>query len=86
MYVWLIIVIMIIIYMKLGGIAFEEFVDFFSFLHTINEVEAALTFYHVAGAAIDKGKRDCHGCIGRTVGPLNVKGLEYSYSLSIESW
>jgi len=36
------------------GITFEEFVDFFSFLHTINDVECALTFYHVAGAAIDK--------------------------------
>ena len=39
-----------------GGITFEEFVDFFSFLHTINDVECALTFYHVAGAAIDKGE------------------------------
>ena len=39
-----------------GGIGFQEFVDFFSFLHTINDVEAALTFYHVAGAAIDKGQ------------------------------
>jgi len=36
------------------GIEFEEFVDFFSFLNTINDVEVALTFYHVAGAPIDK--------------------------------
>ena len=38
-----------------GGIEFGEFVNFFSFLNTINDVEVALTFYHVAGAPINKG-------------------------------
>ena len=38
-----------------GGVAFDEFVDFFSFLNNIQDVDVALTYYHVAGAAIDKG-------------------------------
>jgi len=36
------------------GIGFEDFADFFCFLNKINDVEMALTFYHVAGAPIDK--------------------------------
>merc|ERR1719193_764177 len=37
-----------------SGVAFDEFVDFFSFLNNIQDVDVALTYYHVAGAAIDK--------------------------------
>ncbi|CAH1793329.1 unnamed protein product [Owenia fusiformis] len=36
------------------GISFREFQDFFSLLSSINDVDTALTFYHVAGASIDQ--------------------------------
>lgn len=36
------------------GITFKEYYDFAQVLKNINEIDTALTFYHVAGAAIDK--------------------------------
>ena len=36
------------------GITFQEYYDFSQVLKNINEIDTALTFYHVAGAAIDK--------------------------------
>ncbi|XP_064632214.1 calcium uptake protein 1, mitochondrial-like isoform X2 [Lineus longissimus] len=36
------------------GLDFEEYLNFFRFLKHINDVDTALTFYHVAGASIDQ--------------------------------
>uniref|UniRef100_A0A8C4R4W4 Calcium uptake protein 1, mitochondrial n=1 Tax=Eptatretus burgeri TaxID=7764 RepID=A0A8C4R4W4_EPTBU len=36
------------------GVTFEEVQNFFTFLKNINDVDTALTFYHMAGASIDK--------------------------------
>lgn len=38
----------------LQGIRFQEYYDFAQVLKSINEIDTALTFYHVAGASIDK--------------------------------
>lgn len=48
-----------LVYLCLGvqGITFEEVENFFTFLKNINDVDTALSFYHMAGASIDKGKR-----------------------------
>lgn len=55
------------VYFFLGvqGITFEEVENFFTFLKNINDVDTALSFYHMAGASIDKGelyisKVSCH--------------------------
>uniref|UniRef100_A0A8C9R6M8 Calcium uptake protein 1, mitochondrial n=1 Tax=Scleropages formosus TaxID=113540 RepID=A0A8C9R6M8_SCLFO len=37
------------------GITFEELENFFTFLKNVNDVDTALSFYHMAGASIDKG-------------------------------
>ncbi|XP_011342445.1 calcium uptake protein 1 homolog, mitochondrial isoform X1 [Ooceraea biroi] len=36
------------------GVSKEEYLKFFHFLNNINDVDTALTFYHIAGAAIDQ--------------------------------
>lgn len=36
------------------GISSKEYLDFFHFLNNINDVDTALTFYHIAGASIDQ--------------------------------
>ncbi|XP_035256464.1 calcium uptake protein 1, mitochondrial isoform X3 [Anguilla anguilla] len=36
------------------GINFEEVENFFTFLKNVNDVDTALSFYHMAGASIDK--------------------------------
>uniref|UniRef100_A0A3B1KB23 Calcium uptake protein 1, mitochondrial n=1 Tax=Astyanax mexicanus TaxID=7994 RepID=A0A3B1KB23_ASTMX len=36
------------------GISFEEVENFFTFLKNVNDVDTALSFYHMAGASIDK--------------------------------
>lgn len=36
------------------GISIKEYLDFFHFLNNINDVDTALTFYHIAGASIDQ--------------------------------
>lgn len=36
------------------GISNKEYLDFFHFLNNINDVDTALTFYHIAGASIDQ--------------------------------
>lgn len=36
------------------GISKKDYLDFFHFLMSINDVDTALTFYHIAGAAIDQ--------------------------------
>uniref|UniRef100_A0A671YSQ8 Calcium uptake protein 1, mitochondrial n=1 Tax=Sparus aurata TaxID=8175 RepID=A0A671YSQ8_SPAAU len=40
------------------GITFEEVENFFTFLKNVNDVDTALSFYHMAGASIDKGTRN----------------------------
>lgn len=37
------------------GITFDELENFFTFLKNVNDVDTALSFYHMAGASIDKG-------------------------------
>jgi hypothetical protein len=37
------------------GISEEDYLNFFHFLNNINDVDTALTFYHIAGASIDQG-------------------------------
>ncbi|XP_043375761.1 calcium uptake protein 1, mitochondrial isoform X8 [Dermochelys coriacea] len=37
------------------GLTFEEVESFFTFLKNINDVDTALSFYHMAGASLDKG-------------------------------
>ncbi|KAK2530818.1 hypothetical protein Q9233_006037 [Columba guinea] len=39
---------------KLTGLTFEEVESFFTFLKNINDVDTALSFYHMAGASLDK--------------------------------
>ncbi|CAG9825275.1 unnamed protein product [Phaedon cochleariae] len=36
------------------GISKEDYMNFFHFLNNINDVDTALTFYHIAGASIDQ--------------------------------
>lgn len=36
------------------GISKEDYLNFFHFLSNINDVDTALTFYHIAGASIDQ--------------------------------
>ncbi|XP_037534398.1 calcium uptake protein 1, mitochondrial isoform X3 [Nematolebias whitei] len=36
------------------GITFDELENFFTFLKNVNDVDTALSFYHMAGASIDK--------------------------------
>ncbi|XP_010166205.2 calcium uptake protein 1, mitochondrial, partial [Antrostomus carolinensis] len=36
------------------GLTFEEVESFFTFLKNINDVDTALSFYHMAGASLDK--------------------------------
>ncbi|KAL5281076.1 MICU1 family protein [Megaselia abdita] len=36
------------------GVSRNEYLDFFHFLNNINDVDTALTFYHIAGASIDQ--------------------------------
>lgn len=37
------------------GISQKDYLDFFNFLNNINDVDTALTFYHIAGASIEPG-------------------------------
>lgn len=37
------------------GISRDDYLKFFHFLNNINDVDTALTFYHIAGASIDQG-------------------------------
>ncbi|KAI4465781.1 ef hand domain family a1a2-related [Holotrichia oblita] len=36
------------------GVAKEDYLNLFHFLNNINDVDTALTFYHIAGASIDE--------------------------------
>lgn len=36
------------------GISQKDYLNFFHFLNNINDVDTALTFYHIAGASIDQ--------------------------------
>lgn len=36
------------------GITKQDYLDFFHFLNNIQDVDTALTFYHIAGASIDQ--------------------------------
>lgn len=35
------------------GISKQDYLNFYHFLNNINDVDTALTFYHIAGASID---------------------------------
>ena len=35
------------------GVSLDDYLQFFHLLNNINDVDTALTFYHIAGAAID---------------------------------
>ncbi|XP_058826411.1 calcium uptake protein 1 homolog, mitochondrial-like isoform X2 [Topomyia yanbarensis] len=37
-----------------AGVSKEDYLNFFHFLNNINDVDTALTFYHIAGASIDQ--------------------------------
>lgn len=37
------------------GVSRDDYLKFFHFLNNINDVDTALTFYHIAGASIDQG-------------------------------
>jgi len=37
------------------GITFEEYLSFWKFLKSVNDVDTALSFYHLAGVSIDQG-------------------------------
>jgi Ca2+-binding EF-hand superfamily protein len=39
---------------KSTGISFEDYQNFYNFLRNIHDIDIALTFYHIAGGAIDK--------------------------------
>lgn len=39
---------------KSAGIAFKDYQNFYNFLRNIHDIDIALTFYHIAGGAIDK--------------------------------
>ncbi|CAF1447071.1 unnamed protein product [Adineta steineri] len=39
---------------KSVGISFNDYKNFYSFLRNIHDIDVALTFYHIAGGAIDK--------------------------------
>lgn len=39
------------------GVSKEDYLKFFHFLNNINDVDTALTFYHIAGASIDRGNQ-----------------------------
>lgn len=38
------------------GVSLEDYLKFFHLLSNIQDVDTALTFYHIAGAAIDPSK------------------------------
>ena len=38
------------------GISFKEYLAFWKFLKSINDVDTALSFYHLAGVSIDRGR------------------------------
>ena len=41
---------------KQQGVSRDDYIKFFCFLRHINDVDTALSFYHIAGASIDPGK------------------------------
>ncbi|XP_060655391.1 calcium uptake protein 1 homolog, mitochondrial isoform X1 [Drosophila nasuta] len=51
------------------GISKQDYLDFFHFLNNINDVDTALTFYHIAGASIDQ-KTLQH--VAKTVAAVNL--------------
>lgn len=40
-----------------AGVSLKDYLDFFHLLSNINDVDTALTFYHIAGASIDPGNK-----------------------------
>lgn len=51
------------------GITLEEYIDFWKFLKCINDVDTALSFYHIAGVSIDK---DTLRHVAKTVANVNL--------------
>lgn len=47
------------------GLTFQEVENFFTFLKNINDVDTALSFYHMAGASLDKGNETQKVFFGR---------------------
>lgn len=46
------------LFLTFQGITFEEYLAFWTFLKSINDVDTALSFYHLAGVSIDQGNLD----------------------------
>lgn len=60
------------------GITFEEVENFFTFLKNVNDVDTALSFYHMAGASIDKGTPTFALFLWHSVFPLNYSPLDFT--------
>lgn len=58
-------------YFFLQGITFDEYLNFWMFLKSINDVDTALSFYHLAGVSIDEGEQSYCTQYKQLV-PLNV--------------
>ncbi|XP_076361529.1 calcium uptake protein 1 homolog, mitochondrial-like isoform X2 [Tachypleus tridentatus] len=52
------------------GISLQDYLNFFHFLNNINDVDTALTFYHVAGASIEQATLK-H--VARTVAHVDIR-------------
>ncbi|XP_022244268.1 calcium uptake protein 1 homolog, mitochondrial-like isoform X2 [Limulus polyphemus] len=55
---------------SLEGISLQDYLNFFHFLNNINDVDTALTFYHVAGASIEQATLK-H--VARTVAHVDIR-------------
>ena len=53
------------------GLTFQEVENFFTFLKNINDVDTALSFYHMAGASLDKGN-ETQKCFSEAINSESV--------------
>lgn len=60
------------------GITFEEVENFFTFLKNVNDVDTALSFYHMAGASIDKGTPTFALSLWHSLFPPNYSPLDFT--------
>ena len=51
------------------GITLEDFLNFYQVLYSINDIDTALTFYHIAGAPIE---RSTFKHVAHTVAGVNL--------------
>lgn len=68
------------------GITFEEVENFFTFLKNVNDVDTALSFYHMAGASIDKGTRTFALFLWHSPYPPNCSPLYTSTVVTFILW